>query len=198
MTVATVWLTWVTSASNTTATVTSAGTNNAVWRVWADCGTAASTTTNATWVTWNQEVRFTQVQPTVWRETEADRAARMERQRQELERAKVREKQQAEARERAKKLLVEHLSAAQREQLRVAGHFDVDVKGRIYRIQPGRGHGAWVDRIEAGKVVEGFCIYAEPDEGNPLPAEDHALAHKLLLECDEEEFRRRANVHRVN
>ena len=189
----TTWSLWCTSTNTTTVGDTVWGN----WNIRFDTGTSATTTNATIWATWTNGQTNVQVMriPAPAPETAEQRAARVERERQAQERYVELERQRAEARVRARKLLVEHLSKQQHEQLEKQGHFDVEVKGRTYRIRPGKGHGAWVDRIEKDKAVEGFCIYAAQDEG-VLPAEDHALAHKLLLEVDEDEFRRRANIHR--
>jgi len=100
-----------------------------------------------------------------------------------------------EADARAEKLLIEHLTQAQRECLRANGHFFVEVSGRRYRIdRAGKsGNVRLVD--EAGKIKKKYCIHDRwIDADSVLPVSDNLLAQKLLLETDEAAFLRIANA----
>jgi hypothetical protein len=91
------------------------------------------------------------------------------------------------AKARAEKLLTEHLTPAQREQLLAHGYFDVLVSGKTYRIN--RGFAGNVHLLDGRKAVSRFCIH--PSER--VPDADAMLSQKLLLEANEAEFIRIAN-----
>lgn len=105
------------------------------------------------------------------------------------EAAKYRAEREA-AEARAKKLLVENISPAQRKQLADHGFFDVVVSGRTYRIRWGT-HGN-VRLVVKDREVRSFCI--QPDD---VPVGDAMLAQKLMLECDEASFLRIANARDI-
>jgi hypothetical protein len=93
---------------------------------------------------------------------------------------------------KAKRLLKSLLTEDQEQSLDEKGCFDLTIGDRIYRVAPGRG----VTRIAAdGKADESYCIH--PDGSLGLPVEDWAIAQKLLLETNEEEFLRIANKTRL-
>ncbi len=93
------------------------------------------------------------------------------------------------ARERALTLLLDHLTPAQRFQYETVHSFDVEVNGRRYRISSG-----WSGNVkrlnESGGWIESLCIHF--DRSMPIP--DLMLAQKLMLETNEAEFRRIANI----
>lgn len=90
---------------------------------------------------------------------------------------------------RAEALLHENLDSVQREDLEKKRYFHVRAKsGRWYRICVGVAGNVY--RIENGREVEKFCIH--PPDSYPTP--DVMLAQKLLLEADEDAFRRTANI----
>lgn len=99
-------------------------------------------------------------------------------QRAEKDRAKV----------KAKKLLIEHLSTAQRDEYEKTGSFVVTVEGTRYRIDTGRS-GNVKEYDQAGKLIYSYCIHPRED----VPDEDTMLAQKLLLETDTPAFKRIAN-----
>lgn len=88
---------------------------------------------------------------------------------------------------RARRLLVENISDAQRAQFEAHGYFDVSVGQRTYRIHQGT-HGN-VRRVEGG--VETVSLCAQPAG---VPVCDAMLAQKLLIETDEAAFLRIANA----
>lgn len=88
---------------------------------------------------------------------------------------------------KARRLLLENVSEAQRQSLEAHGYFDVPVNGRTYRIHQGT-HGN-VRRLENG--VETVSLCAQP---LGVPACDAMLAQKLMLETDEAAFLRIANA----
>jgi hypothetical protein len=91
---------------------------------------------------------------------------------------------------RAKRLLIENITPAQRATLKTHGYFDVQVKGKTYRIKWG-SHGN-VYLVDRGREVRSFCIQP-PD----TPDGDTMLAQKLLLEADEESFLKIANAREL-
>lgn len=103
------------------------------------------------------------------------------------------EAEQAQARERAEKLLQEALSAEQRAQLADKGYFELVTLStggarRRYRIK--RGQAGNIQQLdESGRVLKRLC--AHPRE--VVPDADAMLAQKLWLEAREEEFLRIAN-----
>jgi hypothetical protein len=93
---------------------------------------------------------------------------------------------------KAKRLLKSLLTDEHEDSLVKKGNFDLTVGDRVYRVSPGGG----VTRLGAdGKADEAYCIH--PDRALLLPLEDWAVAQKLLLETDEEEFLRIANKTRL-
>jgi hypothetical protein len=102
------------------------------------------------------------------------------------------EKSRRRARKRAKKLLLASLDAAQRRDLKRKGHFHVwGSKGNVYRIGPADG----AFNVRLAGVAKGsrmfFCLETEDPD---VPPEDVMLAQKLLIEHDEGEFLRQANM----
>lgn len=106
--------------------------------------------------------------------------------------AQAREREKAN--ERAEKLLMEHLSPQQVDQLRVSGYFDVVVQGKTYRINRGRAGNIQLLDPSGRKATHRYCIH--PRE--LCPDADSMLAQKLLLEADEPTFLRTANATRLN
>lgn len=91
--------------------------------------------------------------------------------------------------DRATRLLLAHLTPEQRGQYDHDHSFIVNVKGRRYQVK--EGWSGNVKRLnDAGAVAESFCIHF----GEMIPIPDLMLAQKLMLETDEAEFRRIANV----
>lgn len=95
-----------------------------------------------------------------------------------------------EAEDRAAALLHELLSEAEHRQLLQAGYLAVpspNVADRIYRVPARPG---WVDVFEADRLAMRVCV--EPVE--PLPQADVVLMHKLMIEGNEREYLRQANI----
>jgi hypothetical protein len=101
------------------------------------------------------------------------------------------EKELRKARKRAKKLLHSHLDPEQRRELKRKGHFHVyGSKGNLYRIAARYPYNVRLAG-EAKRSRMFFCL--EPDDPE-IPLEDVLLAQKLMLESDEGEFLRLANM----
>ena len=148
--------------------------------------TINSTATNV-WYHW---VQHENVKREARKITEAQRLQR-QREQEELQRQLAEEtKRRREAKARAKKLLVQHLTPEQQRSLDERGYFDIGVAGKTYRIRQGT-HGN-VRLVENGRETVSFC--AQPDG---VPDEDAMLAQKFALETDEAMFLRIANARRL-
>jgi hypothetical protein len=96
---------------------------------------------------------------------------------------------------RARKLLREHLTDQEHDQLQEAGYFEVTSdSGRRYRIYKGFSRNV-VELDATGRPVARLCAHG--GYGSAMPDEDHMLAQKLWLESEEQEFRRIANISRI-
>jgi hypothetical protein len=96
----------------------------------------------------------------------------------------------ARARDRARELLLSHLSVAQRAEFQTDSTFCVTApSGSRYRIENNFSRN--VLRLDGrGVPIQRFCAHAVVN----VPVEDNMLAQKLLLECAEEEFLKKANA----
>lgn len=98
---------------------------------------------------------------------------------------------------RARRLLMTMLDDAQKDELEKDNRFhltvhDPDGAMRVYRIDYGyMGNVKLIDT--SGRPVKSYCIHAD----SRLPKEDQMLAQKLLLEANEKEFLRIANMTRI-
>lgn len=91
---------------------------------------------------------------------------------------------------RAHKILGENLDRSQRRCLAKLGYFDIKVQGRTFRIHNNKYTHNVFELDPQGKPVREFCAHTS----HACPQSDHALAQKLLLENDPEEFFRIANI----
>lgn len=122
---------------------------------------------------------------------EANEAAQREWQRWE-DQERARSEQIRVAASKAEELLLSILDAQQREDRAAKGHFEVVAKsGRRYRIYRNT-HGNVFELSPAGKETHRLCV--QPDD---VPEGDAHVAQKLMIEADEEGFRRTANIRRV-
>jgi hypothetical protein len=169
---------WVQAAATTTITTYM----NQTWRVWSDSPTTGAIARAQGRI---EHVRSAPPPPTPEQLAERKRIEDAAR----LERLKAEDQRKA-SKARARKLLVEHLSAAQRETYERLGYFDVVVEGKHYRIEQG-SHGN-VRLLDAkGHTVESYCV-----QPRNVPDEDAMLSQKLALELAREEFFAKANVTR--
>lgn len=185
----TVWLRW---ASGTSAVTTNG--EPSTWDYW--CSASTASTSNTVWVQWNvgqatrsSTVRWVQPRELTAKEVaeraEANRLRQEEWARQEAER----EAQRKAAALVAEKLLLENLSQEQRQEYAHEKRFHViSQSGKRFQVKLGRA-GNVMELNESGKGVNRFCIH--PTEA--VPDQDTMLAQKLLLETDEEKFRKIAN-----
>lgn len=162
----TIWLLW---NQNTAIT---AATSNLI-SPWASEGTTALTQDWTRWVT-------------VQEETAEQRAERRRFQAESEQRTRDYMAARKAAAARAEKLLETCLTSGQRESLRKNGWFVVYTKsGRGYQIRRGRARNV----IEVN-TKRTYCCH--PVDG--VPDADTMLAQKLMLETQEDEFLRLANV----
>lgn len=217
-----VWREWnVTSSTSATITTnaTTTITSTAIWGAWNDsltCGVDMGTTgasSTIIWTQWNgtypaiaqarlnnaaienRIARINGIQGAAYvppKKTEAEIQAELKRQ-QEWEKQRLeREAEQLAAKQKAEKLLLDNLSAEQRETLVKRGFFYLHLQnGKKYRLDR-HTHGNVYLVDEANRVLKKFC--AQP---NGVPVDDAILAQKLTLELDEPAFLRVANEHRL-
>lgn len=200
-----IFQTWATTGTATTNMVIPANwtamnsSTTTGWHYIADQCTAAA---NTVWRSsgWQQcehaKVRWTPsmvAQETP--EQRAERAAKAELARQEREREEAKRKVFIDtAKSRARRLLLSMLNPAQQKQLDEKNHFDLTVHGqdgsqRVYRIEYGYQGNVKLLGPD-GQPVRRYCIHAD----SRLPYEDQMLAQKLLLEANEQDFLRIANM----
>jgi hypothetical protein len=206
MTASSTWDYWT---AGTTATVVTYPTTAATvtWNLWTGDATTASvpvitSTSQRAWVTWNGMA--TNCTPSVpihhapasapppeTEEARVRRLAEAARRKEEWDRREAeRKRTEAEAEAKATTLLAEHLDAAQRAQYAADRSFTVvAASGRRYRLRSG-----WAGNVdgldERGRAFERLCIH--PTVGVPHP--DNQLAQKLMLDADEERFRKVAII----
>jgi hypothetical protein len=193
----------------TSTTSTTAGT---IWVNWASNSTTASTWT--AWVTAGGTITFNEtgqahavggyVDPAPRQLSEEERRVRAERDEVARQRAKRLREQADEAKVRASELLRSILTDEQWDAWVKDSAFDLTTEaGHQYRIK--RGTAGNVYRIEDGKQIESLCIHPRTsiyDDDRQylgdLPVEDVIITQKLNLEADEAEFRRIANITRLD
>lgn len=190
----------------TTAVATT--TESCCWKDWVATPRSYSNcdTSSVVWTTWNTDGTATNCS-SKWAVTGAglvsgDRAehsrssaeVRAKRARLDAEVAELRRRQEEEqktADARAEELLLSALDEEQKAEYRKDKSFHVrnPKSGRRYRIR--RAWSGHVERIgDHGRPVERLC--AHPRVQVPLP--DNQLIAKLMIETDEDQFRRLANV----
>lgn len=186
---------WHTYANQT---ATSTGCNWPLWQF--DNGTGCVSniiTTSSTdctpstlyWPTWHENIAM----PAIIRERTTILEEKYNREYEE----RRRQRQEAEAKrkvadERAKQILLEHLTPEQRDTVEKNGWFTIEGgrTGKIYRIKSKVGVSGNIEELDpAGKVIASYCCHLSHDHPQP----DHHLAQKLMLEWDEDEFLRLAN-----
>jgi hypothetical protein len=185
---------------------TSASTTNTVssvtWAAWSGSyiatGSSSSITitSDAIWTSWNvlttgsSTLSVIQSYPSQLRqESDIEKAQRIARDKLYAEERAKEEVARKRATLRARKLLVDHLSPAQREDYEKKGHFFLYTnKGRKYRIDQGTHGNVKLIDVTSGDVLGRYC-----SQPSGVPTEDSMLAQKLYLEIDEDEFVRQAN-----
>lgn len=192
------WSAWITGSSTTSTGFIDP------WPIWNQTPSVTSITIDP-WITWNDSItitgtnRFTQaIRQGVERvralNPELEAAHRRQREAdQRVYETRMRQKQaeRKAADERAEKLLMSILSSAQRAQYQAERRFTVHLpNGHHYMIRRGR-HGN-IERIdERGNRLENLCVHVAPHE---IPDCDNMAAQKLMIECNEDELRKIANI----
>ena len=162
---------------------------SSIWSYWtSNSATSVTWNESVTWSAWNDswtptsDVNWIQPQRIYTpRETTADVIAR-----------EARKVERVAAEAKARKILGEHLSPTQQNELALKGYFHVEVgqgsKKRRYRVERKATHNVYL-LDAAGKVEREFCTVL-PD----CPLEDQLLVQKLYLETNEKAFYEAANV----
>ncbi len=193
-------------------------TTNDPWSGWCTnaAATTGSVTANGSWAAWQRHY-VRQPQPYVApreltpAERDAERVAAAAREQGRRAREDGLRAARLEAERKAEALLLRHLSPEQREEYQRTKSFTVKLpSGALYRINKGRAGNVELMAAELPTIVgaspnvevvanQGFiarerlCIH--PDL--LVPDCDNMLAQKLMLETDEQNFRRIANITRL-
>lgn len=183
----TTWTQWAdqTATTSTAFTTTSSAIGNRAWGRWI-------TTTESLQLNLYTADQMTperqQMLDDYRREREAER--QREHERYHAQYAQLQSERDA-ANKRAEQLLIENLSLRQREEYQRHGYFVVFGRNRMrYRIR--KGLTGNVDVVNpAGDVIHRLCAHIRDE----VPVADNMLAQKLMLEFDDEDFQRRANIH---
>lgn len=195
--------------------------NRAVWCVSDGTNSATTTSSTSVWSAWNREYQqwyeptsTTATNTLTWSHWAAEAYAQYSKELRAVARAvetpEMRqaraieaERRAAEARaaaaiveaakEKAEKLLQSALAPEQKEELKTKGFFHCRSKrGNLYRIKRGTHGNVKLLDPTGKKEIESLCI--QPDN---VPAQDAMLAQKLMIENDEDSFRRIANISRI-
>ena len=104
------------------------------------------------------------------------------------------QKHPQEARDRARQLLLSHLTPEQRQTFESNRWFVVQggKSGRRYRIKDTDDLVANIDVLDGDRVDHRICAHAPIDR---FPLHDHLLAQKIMIECEEEQMLKIANRH---
>jgi len=173
-----------------------------VWKVWNEANTStwsASSNASITWADNSDGTTTASITWTKWNSNYSISARPVRKTPEELAQQKreaaEKRKREEEAVRKAETLLKECLSPKQEADYEKAKRFHVICEdGHRYEIDcTKRQHNVF--RLgEDGKQQEELCI---SQRGGNLPLPDNALAQKLLLEANEEEFRRIANIRQI-
>jgi len=173
----TTWGCW----ANSTAATTTAG-SSAIWRTW-----ASDVTTSGSYVMQTQPYRAPVLTP--------EQIAAAEQRHAELVKAQAEHQAKQKAvKEKAERLLCEHLTEEQEQAWKENRAIFVTAKsGRRFKIKEGRAGN--IEEINTeGKAIRSFCVHVEPHN---VPDADNVLAQKLALEHNEEALLRVANSHPI-
>lgn len=189
----TLWDTWNINYSTTSSMYV----DNKIWLKWNECSSTATTATTymspATWRYWNNSAfSNSYAMPTpLTEEQRAEQRAAAERRRVEQAAATAkRVEEERFAKERAEKLLLEHLSEEQRKEWVTSRQFHLHSQsGRRYCIKAGRQHNVF--EVDAnGRRLKELCGHVR----DVVPNEDNVLAQKLALELMEADFLKTCNI----
>jgi len=128
--------------------------------------------------------------------TTAEMARHEEQRRIAQQQLELREEAYRVAMVRSRRLLLSHLTAAQRDTFEKNHWFVVEggQSRQLYRIRNSGSYSANIDVLEGlpGKVTHRLCCHLR--DGS-IPLFDHLLAQKVWIERDEDQFLRTANRH---
>lgn len=194
----------------TTAASTASTIQLTVWANWVNQTTAATSISNNLayradiWHHWNTNGYFHQSQQNQQNlrypayvapppPTPEQLAAREEQQERYTKEREARRILTLDADRRAKALLLDHLNDEQKRDYAEKQHFDVEVDGKTYRIQPGtHGNVYELEKVEGREMtIRRFCI---PSRVPGMPEADVHLSQKLMIEGAMDEFERIANI----
>jgi uncharacterized Zn finger protein (UPF0148 family) len=220
-TAAGVWNEWSSSTSSYT-TVSNATATGDTWSYWTfDAGTTTSSASsvNIVWTDWTEAVvtysagdrgyqrsandhdrNYRECVMGDWQpsrqETDNERSARIAREEQQREenarKAAAQKEKEKKIQDTARDLLREVLTEEQNRQLDKHGYFELKLaNGNTYHIYKGRSNN--VKRIDqCGRAIESLCFHPS----DFLPDYDTMAMQKLMLESNEAEARKSANVTR--
>jgi hypothetical protein len=195
--------------SATSGSTTTGGSSSRIWKVWSTQSNATSTTGvvfDDVWASWNDltssvttnytgEWQRWVISNDEYRERRKETEAARRRREREWRAEQTRKRKEREAAtSRARKILVEHLDQDQRRTLDQHGYFDIKIEvagaERVFRIFNNKYQHNVFELDESGNKVREFCAHTS----HACPQSDHALAQKLLLEADPQQFFRVANI----
>jgi hypothetical protein len=165
-----------------------ATTTAAAWSSWNSSSTTATFMDNSVWQNWSSGTTAG-TNYIVQRPTSEQQERYEEQRREQQERYQQQRLEREAAEQRAQELLMGCLNEEQTEQMSRNRRFRVrGSRGGVYEIT----HGAAYQLNEEGRRTHAICIH-----GSGIPEGDNMLAKKLMLETDEESFRRIGNFSRV-
>ncbi len=173
---------WYNTSTITTVDTGTSAASNLRWAV--DTGTAVAAGTDITWttnVTLTYDTAYYNARPAAAIPVPAAPAA--------MPPVAARRLKPSKEEKRAEILLLENLSEKQREEYKRLKSFQVIVKDKIYRIK--RGRVGNIELIDDKGIAARYCVHPSV----ACPDEDTMLAQKLMLENDEKELLKLANVH---
>jgi hypothetical protein len=186
----TTWSNWVTTG-------TTSGTISTYYSdVWNNWTTSSSTTASYTMhpytnVVWNE-----------WVETDEQRVAREDRERERARDLAEQPKRRAAARDKSLETFLEHLNEKERMEFESTGKIAVKGSdGHTYHVDTRMGIGANVTRVEDDQPVLRLCAHPRTFEigaKDPTPEYDHFLAQIITLKVNAEAFVGVANSHRLD
>lgn len=206
-----VWNGWV-DTYHSTAT-TSVTTTDSTWGYWCSAtdDSTCVTTSYTVWSYWVQErdgcvrevrevrevrqaVRSSAI-PYDREPTTEEKEAQRKRDEEYREKCRKENEERLIAEEKAKKLLLENIDEENRKRYEKDKLIIVTAKksNRVYQIKHGRS-GNVVQLDAKNKPIKRFCMHPIA----MVPDADTVLAQKLMLEHNEDEFLRLANVHQLN
>ena len=186
------WSSWCTSSASTS---TTPATSNDTWYYWNSTDSSSASTTTApvsyttTWVIWNGEQEYVERENRLEDQRYQERLEQARKLRAEAEAAAKKLKEEKEAAEqKAKDLLMDLIGEDELKVYEETGR--IMVKGRRFDyILQKEG---LVKKIEKDKVVD-LCIHLRNQHA--YPESDNVIGLKLMIEAEEDELLKRANVH---